>query len=188
MKTCPFCAASVQPSASICPACGRDLPEDSGAGTDGPGWGRRLVVLVALAVLGFVGYRVFMASTDPRARDAAGRCLLRARVYTDGEGTAHPRRIFGLQNLDEVSWDDVSITLSGIVTDGPQKGRPSGAFVLRLPEYNSNIASKKVRELPLDDFQSASGPHWAAMAMKANTATVTARIGRETCTYTAPIK
>lgn len=150
-------------------------------------WGRAVLVLVIVVALGFGGYRLLKLSPDARKRDASGHCLLRARAYTFGEGTPQPRRIFGMQNLDDEDWTDVSVTISGVVTAGPNANKPSGEYTQPLPAYNAVVGTKKSREIALEDFQSGDGPRWVPMSMRVTHARITARIGAETCTYETPI-
>jgi hypothetical protein len=146
-------------------------------------WRTPVIVLVVLAVVGFAGYRLLMLGPDARARDANGRCLLRARVYTFGEGLPQPRRILGMQNLDDADWTDVKVDISGVVTGGTRANQPTGTYSQALPEYDSVIATKKSREIPLENFQAGDGPRWVPMSMKVTHAKVTAKIAGETCTY-----
>ena len=146
-------------------------------------WGRVFVVAIIVAILVFVGYRMLVSRPDARARDAAGNCLLRARVYTSGEGTPGQRRIFGMQNQDNDDWTDVQIAISGVVTAGAQEGKPTGSFTDALPSYNATVEAHKSREVPLEEFQNAGGPRWVPMTMRVRHAKVTAKIGGETCTY-----
>ena len=148
---------------------------------------RALIWIVGIAIVGFMAYRLLLPSTDPRKRDEAGHCILRARVYTDGEGLPQPRRVFGMQNLDESDWHDVQVTISGVVASGAGSGRPTGDHVLRLPGYDSTVAAHKVREVPLDDFQNADGPRWVALTMRVKKAVIEARIGAEACRFEGPL-
>lgn len=143
-----------------------------------------IVVAVAIAV---VGYRLLITHPDARARDAAGHCLLRARVYTFGEGAAQPRRVFGIQNLDEADWNDVKVTIDGTITTGPNANQPTGAYEQALPPYDSTVPAHKVREIPLDDFKSPEGPAWVALTMRIGHAQIAARIGAESCTFDTPV-
>lgn len=147
------------------------------------GWGRLIVSLAVVAFVAWAGYQLLRRSPDGRKRDAAGHCVLRAHVYTDGEGTQNPRRIVGVQNLDELPWTDVEVTISGVSTRGGPAGQPTGPFTLRLPVTDSAVAPRKVREILLDQLQSPAGPRWIAMTMRATEATVTAKIAGEQCTY-----
>jgi len=144
---------------------------------------RVLIWIVGIFLAGFAAYHLLGSTTDPRKRDDAGHCILRARIYTDGEGLPQPRRVFGIQNLDETDWHDVQITISGVVAGAAGGERPTGEFVQRLPEYDSTIAAHKVREVPLDDFQSSSGPRWVALTMRVRLAKIQARIGKEACSF-----
>lgn len=143
---------------------------------------RTLLWIVIAVVVVVAGYRLLIIHPDPRSRDAAGHCLLRARIYTDGEGTAQPRRVFGVQNMDDADWNDVKVTIDGLVTTGPNANQPTGAYEQALPTYDSTIAAHKVREIPLDDFRSSEGPRWIAMTMRVRHAKIAARIGAESCT------
>ena len=144
---------------------------------------RRLIWLAGAAILAFAGYRLLISHTDPRLRDAQGHCLLRARVYTDGEGLAQPRRVFGMQNMDEADWTDVRITIEGVGTSGSLAGKPSGPYTLTLPPYDAAVLAHKVKEVPLESFQQNDGPRWVPMTMRVRHATVQAHIGAESCTY-----
>ncbi len=143
---------------------------------------RRLVWFAVAALVLFAAYRLLLTHTDPRKRDADGRCLLRARVYTDGEGLAQPRRVFGMQNLDEADWADVQVTIDGIVTSGPLTGKPTGSYTLTLPGYDSAVLAHRVKEVPLESFQLGSGPRWVPMTMRVKHVAITAKIAGETCT------
>jgi len=144
---------------------------------------RALIWIGGIFLLAFAAYYLLVPTSDPRKRDESGHCILRARVYTDGEGLPQPRRVLGMQNLDEADWHDVQITIAGVVASGAAAGRPSGEHVLRLPEYDSSVPAHKVREVPLDDFQSAEGPRWVALTMRVKTVKIQARIGAEACEY-----
>jgi len=144
---------------------------------------RRLIWLAGATLLLFAAYRLLLSSADPRSRDANGHCLLRARVYTDGEGLAQPRRVFGMQNLDEADWADVQIKIDGVGTSGSLAGKPTGAYTLTLPGYDSAVLAHKVKEVPLESFQQSGGPRWVPMTMRVRHATIAARIGAEACTY-----
>lgn len=146
-------------------------------------WGLLIVGVIVVALAVFAGYRLLMLRTDARERDASGHCLLRARLYTFGEGQQQPRRIFGMQNMDETDWNDVQIAISGVVTAGSNTSTPTGVYTQKLPEYDSSVPAHKSREVPLDDFQSGDGPRWVAMSMRVTHAKVTAKIAGETCTY-----
>lgn len=143
-----------------------------------------IVVAIAIAV---GGYRLLVSHSDPRARDASGHCLLRARVYTFGEGVAQPRRVFGMQNLDDADWTDVKVTIEGVVTAGPNANQPSGPYEQALPAYDAKIAPLKTREIPLDDFRSPQGPHWVALTMRVTHAKLEAHIGAEACTFESAV-
>lgn len=148
---------------------------------------RTLLWIVVAIVVVFAGYRLLLTRPDPRSRDAAGHCLLRARVYTDGEGTANPRRIFGMQNLDDADWADVQVTVDGIISTGLNANQPTGAYDQKLPTYASSVAAHKVREIPLDDFRSAQGPRWIPLTMRVRHAKISARIGAEACTFDSAV-
>lgn len=148
---------------------------------------RTLLWIVIAVVILAAGYRLLMIHPDARSRDAAGHCLLRARAYTDGEGAAQPRRVFGMQNLDEADWHDVKVTIDGVVAQGPNENQPTGPYDQALPAYDSTVAAHKVRELPLDDFQSAQGPRWVALTMRVRHARITAKIDAEACTVDTAI-
>lgn len=148
---------------------------------------RALIWTVAVVVFLFGAWRLLLRHPDARARDAEGRCLLRARVYTDGEGTANPRRIFGMQDLDEADWTDVRITISGVGTAGVFAGKPTGTFTLELPTYNGGVSAHHTREVPLDDFASAAGPRWSSLTMRVTHAEIAGRIGAESCSIDTPL-
>lgn len=143
--------------------------------------GRTIVAVCILVAVVFVGYRMLLPHADARKRDAQGNCLLQARVYTDGEGSQNPRRIFGMQNLDDVPWSEVQITITGVGTAESNAGRPSGTYVLQLPLTDAAIAAHRVREVLLDEFKSAEGPRWVAMTMRVTHATINAKIAGEGC-------
>lgn len=149
--------------------------------------GRTVVWVAAVVVLGYGAYRLLMPHADARKRDASGHCVLRARVYTFGEGVAQPRRVFGMQNLEDDPWTDVQVTVSGVVTSGPNANQPTGDYDQALPAYDAAVGPKKSREIPLDDFKSSAGPRWIPMTMRVTKAHVTAHIGLETCTYDTPV-
>ena len=144
---------------------------------------RRLIWLAGAALLLFAAYRLLLSRADPRSRDANGHCLLRARVYTDGEGLAQPRRVFGMQNLDEAEWADVQVTIEGVGTSGSLTGQPTGAYTLTLPGYDSAVLAHKVKEVPLESFQQNGGPRWVPMTMRVRHAKIAAKIAGEACTY-----
>jgi hypothetical protein len=150
-------------------------------------WLNTLIWIAGASLLAFTGYRMLLVHPDARMRDAEGHCLLRAHVYTQGEGTGYPRRILGVQNLDETEWNDVAITISGVGSTGSLENRKTGDYTLKLPEYDATIGARQRREVTLDEFQQNGGPRWASMSMRVTRATITARIGGETCRYDTPI-
>ncbi|MGE5242902.1 MAG: hypothetical protein ACM3SQ_01560 [Betaproteobacteria bacterium] len=150
-------------------------------------WLRTLIWLAGASLLLFTAYRMLLIRPDARQRDAQGRCLLQAHVYTQGEGTGFPRRILGVQNLDPVDWNDVAITISGVGTTGSLAGKPTGDYVLQLPEYDATIGARARREVSLDEFQQGGGPRWVSMSMRVTHAVVTASIGGESCRYETAI-
>jgi len=176
VKTCPYCSEEFQEAAVSCPGCGRAYPE----GIDEPqsrGWGRVILGIAGVVVVAFVAYRLLMIQPDARKRDEAGRCLLRARVYADAT-----RRMFGIQNMDTADWTDVEVTISGNHAAGSTAEKKTGSFVYHLPISDSRVASHKVREIMLDEFESPDGPRWIAMTMRVTAATVRAKIAGEACT------
>ncbi len=146
-------------------------------------WLRTLIWLAGASLLAFTAYRMLLVHPDARERDAAGHCLLRAHVYTQGEGTGYPRRIMGVQNLDDADWNDVAIAIQGVGSTGVLANRPTGEYGLKLPEYDATIATRQRREVPLDEFQQNGGPRWASMSMRVTHVVVTARIAGESCRY-----
>ncbi len=146
-------------------------------------WGLLLAGVIVVALALFAGYRLLGLRVDARQRDASGHCLLRARLYTFGEGLPQPRRIFGMQNQDDVDWTEVQIAISGRVTGGPNANSATGVYTQRLPEYDSGVAAHKSREVPLEEFQSGDGPRWVPLSMRVTHAKVTAKIAGESCSY-----
>jgi len=144
-------------------------------------WGRTIVGICIVIGVGLVGYRMFLPHADARKRDANGNCLLQAHVYTDVEGSQNPRRVLGMQNMDDALWSEVQITINGVGTAESNAGRPTGTYVLQLPLTDAAIAAHKVREVSLDEFKSAEGPRWVAMTMRVSHATIHAKIAGEAC-------
>ena len=144
-------------------------------------WGRTIVGICILVAVALVAYRMLLPHADARKRDADGKCLLQARVYTDGEGSQNPRRIFGMQNMDDAGWSEIQITINGVGTAESNAGRPTGTYVLELPLTDAAIAAHRVREVSLDEFKTAAGPRWVAMTMRVTHATINAKIAGEAC-------
>lgn len=150
-------------------------------------WLRTLIWLAGASLLLFTAYRMILVRPDARRRDRQGRCLLTAHVYTQGEGTGNPRRILGVQNLDDADWNDVVIAISGVGTAGSLADRKTGEYTLTLPGYNATIEVRHRREVALDDFQQNGGPRWASMSMRVTHAVVTAKVAGEACRYETAI-
>jgi len=138
---------------------------------------RRLVWLAAAAVVIVAGYWLLQYGPDPRSRDAAGHCLLRARAYVDPR-----RRMLGMQNLEDADWADVSVTISGIYVTGPQANQPTGSFVQNLPLGDSRVAAHEVREIHLENFQGQEVPRWIPITMRVDQVGLRATIAGEACT------
>jgi hypothetical protein len=155
--------------------------------SEGRRWLNTLIWIAGASLLAFTAYRMLLVHPDARKRDSEGHCLLRAHVYTQGEGTGNPRRILGVQNLDEVDWTDVTLAISGVVSAGPNEGQKTGEYTQPLPAYDASIATHQRREVSLDDFQQNGGPRWTSLSMRVQHATVTAHIGGEVCRYDTAI-